>query len=56
MHGDKDYVVSAQDSKEAIKYLPKGSKIVIINGARHNFEDYVNKISSQSIDWFKEYL
>ena len=28
-------VVPVQDSKEAIKYLPKSSKIVIINGAEY---------------------
>jgi alpha-beta hydrolase superfamily lysophospholipase len=56
MHGDEDDVLSFQDSREAMKYLPEGSKLEIMKGAGHNLESSLERIINLSVKWFKRYL
>ncbi|MCH7568674.1 MAG: alpha/beta fold hydrolase [Nanoarchaeota archaeon] len=55
IHGTEDDDVPLEDSKDAMKYLPKGSKLEIIEGVGHKL-DIVDGIDILSLNWFKEYL
>jgi len=56
VHGDRDDRVPLQDSKNAIKYLPRKSKLEIIKGADHQFQDKLGEFIDLSVSWFKTYL
>ena len=56
IHGDRDDVVPVDHSREAIKYLPKESKLEVIENADHGFYEQLDKIISISLNWFKRYL
>jgi len=56
LHGDKDDKVPLITSKEAIKFLPKSSKLEIIEGAGHDLEEGYDQVIKLTIDWFKDNL
>ncbi len=56
IHGTEDDSVSLKDSKEAMQYLPEGSKLEIIGGAGHKLEEDIDKVIILSLNWFKKYL
>lgn len=56
IHGDEDDRVPLQDSKNAMKYLPKNSKLEIIAGADHDFTEQLSQFIDCSISWFRKYL
>lgn len=56
IHGDEDDSVPIEWSKSAIEKLPKSSKLEILSGEDHDFENSLNKIAYLSGDWFKKYL
>lgn len=54
LHGDKDDKVPLETSKEAIKFLPKGSKLEIIKDAKHDLEEDYDEVIRLTINWLKE--
>ena len=56
IHGDQDDTIPLEDSKSAMNYLPKGSKLEIIKGANHVMEPLLDKAIELSLEWFKNYL
>ncbi len=56
IHGNKDDSVPLQSSKEAMNYLPRGSKLEIIDGGNHTLENKMGKVIPLSVNWFEEYL
>jgi len=56
LHGSEDDIVPLENSKEAIKFLPKGSKLEIIDGAGHDLEEGYDLVVDLTVDWFSENL
>ena len=58
IHGDQDEEERSlyEISRTGMKYLPRDSKIEIIEGADHKFSDHLNIISDLSLKWFTSYL
>jgi len=56
LHGDKDDKVPLETSKKAIKFLPKGSKLEVLEGAGHDLEENYDKVIRLTINWFKNNL
>jgi len=56
IHGTEDDSVSLEDSKEAMQYLPEGSKLEIIEGAGHKLEEDIDRVIILSLNWFKKHL
>jgi len=56
IHGDKDIVIPLSDSKKALQYLPKGSKLEVITGATHTLNSAVDEVIKLILEWFKEHL
>lgn len=54
IHGNKDEFVPLEHSKEALNYLPKESKLEVIEGANHKFTGYEEKVAEISSKWIKE--
>jgi len=55
IHGSEDTTVPPKHSKEAMKYLPKDSRLEIIKGADHDL-DIKHGIVPAISGWFKKYL
>jgi alpha-beta hydrolase superfamily lysophospholipase len=53
VHGDADDVLPFQDSVEAIRLMPKGSRLEVIKGANHHFTGKVDRVVSVSLEWLK---
>ncbi|MBW2988615.1 hypothetical protein KY318_03825, partial [Candidatus Woesearchaeota archaeon] len=56
IHGSKDDAVSIEDSKNALKYLPQGSKLEVILGGEHKLSNHLDRVISLSLNWFRRYL
>jgi len=56
IHGDADDCVPLEASREAIQYLPEGSKLEVIKGGSHTLDDKIEEVISLSANWFKEHL
>jgi len=56
IHGDADDCVLSESSKEAMQYLPEGSKLEIIKGGNHTLETNMDEVISLSLNWFKKHL
>jgi len=54
IHGDKDTLVPLEWSKSAMQYLPKGSRLDIIEGEVHTFIHKRTEVVKKSVEWFKE--
>lgn len=55
IHGDQDNRVSLVDSQKAMRYLPNGSRLEVIKGADHIFNDYVKEFITTSVVWLKSH-
>jgi alpha-beta hydrolase superfamily lysophospholipase len=56
LHGNKDNILPLQDSSEAIRLLPKGSRLEVIEGANHHFTGKVDEVVSVSAKWLEKLL
>lgn len=56
VHGNRDLRIPLGDSKEALKYLPSGSKLEIVERADHIFNDHLDTFVNLANSWFKEHL
>lgn len=56
IHGDKDDVVPVENSRQAMQYLPNGSKLEIIKGADHGFYDQLDQFIERTVEWFKRFM
>ncbi len=57
IHGDKDNTIPLSHSQEAISLLPlQSNKLIVIHGANHTFDNYLEKLISFSVSWFQKYL
>ena len=56
IHGDSDDCIPLEDSKEAIKLLPKGSKLEIISGGDHKLDSKRNEVIPLIVNWFNKNL
>ena len=54
IHGDRDDVIPIDHSKEALKYLPPGSQLKIIQGANHMFEGKEEKVVKEIDMWIRK--
>lgn len=46
----------AEDSRTAMDYLPKGSKLEIVEGKKHPFEGKIDGVAKTSAEWFMSHL
>ena len=53
IHGDADDVLPYQDSVEAIKHLPRGSRLDIMKGANHHFTGKVDELVYLTVKWLE---
>lgn len=58
IHGDGDSEERqlCERSRRAVKLLPPGSKLHIIEGANHSFLQYFDIVISLITEWFKEHI
>ncbi|MFA5797226.1 MAG: alpha/beta hydrolase [Candidatus Woesearchaeota archaeon] len=56
IHGTKDTTVPITDSEEAITLLSQDSKLELVDGADHDFNEHVDSIVRLSTDWFLSHL
>lgn len=56
IHGDNDTVVPLADSREALTYLSRDSRLEIIKGADHFFMKERDELITRSAQWFAESL
>ncbi len=56
IHGDKDRVVPLNHSQRAMEYLSPNSRLEIIEGGNHTFDNHIEKIVKLSVKWFRKYL
>jgi alpha-beta hydrolase superfamily lysophospholipase len=54
--GTEDKNVPIEDSKNALKLLSKESKLEIVKGANHDFDNHFQLIVELSNDWFLKHL
>ena len=53
IHGTEDQSIPLKHSENAMKYLPKGSKLEIIKGGNHNLYEQYDEIIKMSIKWLR---
>lgn len=56
IHGDRDDVVPVENSRQAMRYLPNGSKLEIIKGADHGFYEQLDQFIEHTVEWFKRFM
>lgn len=56
IHGDNDQVISFENSKEIISYLPQKSRLDIIPGADHRFTENLHEVINCTQKWFEEFV
>jgi pimeloyl-ACP methyl ester carboxylesterase len=56
IHGDADERVPLKDSKKAVPYLSNESKLEIVAGATHKFNDHLGIFADLAAAWFQKYL
>ncbi|MBI3290124.1 alpha/beta hydrolase [Candidatus Microgenomates bacterium] len=56
VHGDNDQRVPLSDSRQALKYLPSGSRLEVVEGADHIFNEQIDVFIELTDAWFKEKL
>ncbi|MCD4666554.1 alpha/beta hydrolase [archaeon] len=55
-YGSEDDTIPFEDCENALKYLPKDSKLEVIKGAGHKLEEDIDRVINLSLGWFKKYL
>lgn len=53
VHGNKDTRIPLIDSISAMKHLPSGSKLEIVEDADHHFDQQADTFINFTVDWFK---
>jgi len=53
LHSNEDDCVLIEDSKEAIAFLPKGSRLEVIKGGSHSLSNKVDEVIELAVNWFK---
>lgn len=56
VHGDKDNVVPLEQSKSAMQFLSKDSKLEIVKNGDHKLNDKMDTVIPLSVNWLKKYL
>lgn len=56
VHGDQDARVPLEDSRKALKYLPSGSRLEVVEGADHIFNDQLDTFIDLANSWFEEHF
>ncbi len=56
IHGNKDESVPHTDSIAAMNFLPQKSKLEIVEGAVHNYNEHLELFGHLSLNWFTTYL
>lgn len=56
IHGNKDDRVPLEDSRNAIKYLSNDSRLKIVKGADHHFNEQLDEFIALSVEWFGKHL
>ncbi len=56
IHGDKDPTIPLEQSKSAMKYLSKDSKLEIIKDGDHSLDDKIEQVILLMNKWFKKHL
>ncbi len=56
IQGDRDSVVPLKESREAMQYLPAGSRLEIIPGAEHRFGESLAAAIKLTAGWFNDHL
>jgi len=56
VHGDADDILPLQHSREAMRYLPKGSRLEVIEGANHHFTGKVDEVIGMTVEWIRKLL
>ncbi len=56
VHGDKDYTVPLEQSKEAMQFLSGGSILEIVKYGDQKLDDKMNEVMPLSVNWFKKHL
>jgi len=54
IHGSQDDQVSYKESEEAMEYLPKGSKFVLMEKGTHSLDNKIDRTIEKTIGWLKE--
>jgi pimeloyl-ACP methyl ester carboxylesterase len=54
IHGDtgEEEKMLSKISRVGARYLPSGSRIEIIEGADHKFNDHINEVIDMAIKWY----
>lgn len=56
VHGNMDDTVSIENSKDAMQFLNKESRLEIIEGGDHTLDAKRDEVIPFSVDWFKKYV
>lgn len=56
IHGDKDSSIPVEESKQAMQFLPEGSRLEIIRGGDHKLDHKMCEVIPLSVNWFKKHL
>lgn len=56
IHGDCDDTTPLDNSKSALRYFPKNSKLEVLKGEDHNFFKELDKAVKLTTDWFISHL
>lgn len=56
LHGSKDTTVPHSHSEKALKFLPDGSRLWIIDEADHSFTTHIELVITLSSDWLISFL
>jgi len=56
IQGTEDISIPLEDSKRAIALLPKDSHLKLVEGADHDFTEYIDVLVQISNDWFIKHL
>ena len=56
IHGDKDTSVPLEWSESAMKYLSDRSKLEVIKGAWHTFDNEGEEVTDLTVNWITKHL
>jgi len=56
IQGTNDNTIPLEDSKKALKYLSKESRLELIEGGIHSLNNKIDEIIPLTLNWFNKYL
>lgn len=56
VHGEKDDIISVDESKNAVDMIQNNSKLIIVEGENHYLKNKISVFIKHSLDWFKRTL